>query len=687
MSARRSQATWEKIEALSDLLAEHTDLETGLGFALSAILEMIDHPGGLLLVQSPADQNPFLTVQKNAPPSFEIQFQDVASPVRKMCSNVMETGLAVQPSPAGGLAMVAPICSNTDRQGALLLFGDPLDAGEIEIMQQAIRPLNRAIKVARSYLVMKELSQELAALHLASDVINSSLEFDEMEAWMVKGICRILNTEAGSLLLIDEDHPGLLIKKTLGAEPDWVYQANFKWGDGIEEQCIRARAPVKVNDIRPGSGPDLASIANPNYELHSILCAPLTVNEETVGAISLINKRSGPFTSFDQELLAAMATSVANALYNTRLIQQLKVANADLEASRWQLLRSRNTLRALFDSIPASIYIVDQKYNLVALNMTRSSKANNRPSALVGKQCYEAFYDREDICPGCRVMETLLSGQNTTRTRRQWDADDQPMEWEISTYPIRDDSGEVVQAILLEQDVTEKRRLEATLAQSEKLAAVGQLAAGVAHEINNPLTAIIANAQMLQRELPADDERQELVDLISRAGNRATQVVRNLLDFARKEHYEFAPTDINETIQRALSLIQHELVSRSVSLNFEPSDDLPLVMASQDHLQGVWLNLIMNAIDAFEGSAGQIRVLTRPVNNEARVSVIDNGKGIPPERLNRIFEPFYTTKSPGRGTGLGLSVCHRIVKQHGGHILVNSEVGKGTEFVVVLPAS
>ncbi|MBI3762812.1 MAG: hypothetical protein HY260_13270 [Chloroflexi bacterium] len=261
------------------------------------------------------------------------------------------------------------------------------------------------------------------------------------------------------------------------------------------------------------------------------------------------------------------------------------------------------------------------------------------------------------------------------------------MEWEISTYPIRDESGQTLQAIVFAQDVTEKRRLEASLAQSEKLAAVGQLAAGVAHEINNPLAAIIANTQLLQRELPADDERQESVDLIARAGDRAMRVVRSLLDFARQDHYEFAPTDINATIRSAATLVAHQLMAHSITLACDLSPDLPSIQASHDHLQGVWLNFLLNARDGLNGEKGEIRVTSRRQANEIHVTVADTGTGIAPERLPRIFEPFYTTKEPGRGTGLGLSACHRIVKQHGGHILVDSHIGQGTAFTVVLPVS
>jgi two-component system, NtrC family, sensor kinase len=234
--------------------------------------------------------------------------------------------------------------------------------------------------------------------------------------------------------------------------------------------------------------------------------------------------------------------------------------------------------------------------------------------------------------------------------------------------------------------------MEATLAQSEKLAAVGQLAAGVAHEINNPLTAIIANAQLLQQDILSQTglqdkaDMEESLDLILQAGARAIQVVRNLLNFARKERYELVATDINENIRQALSLLHHEIIGRSVELVFDPGE-IPSIQASPNHLQGVWLNLIVNAMDSFGDTQGNIHIQTSQNGNMIQVKVSDNGKGIPAERISRIFEPFYTTKAPNRGTGLGLSVCHRIVKQHGGHILVDSQIDVGTEFTVVLPVT
>ncbi len=533
----------------------------------------------------------------------------------------------------------------------------------------------------------KQRKRELEALHIIAEMLNSNLETDERQAWMLRGICQILNAEGGSIFTLDEKDPELVIMKTLGEGETWRYQTSFKLNKGLVRETIYNGQPIYCNDISQCEEFNLNYDCSPDFHPNSFLCAPLITNQKILGAIALYNKKSKHFDLYDQDLLVALATSIANAVYNSRLIQQLKIANADLEANRWELLRSRNTLRALFDSTPTGIYIVDRKYTLIAINLSRAQLANRKPNEMVGKVCYQILYNRSDPCPGCRVSETLFGGQITKRIERRWQPDGNSLEYEISTYPINNEGNQVIQAFLFEEDVTERRRLEATLAQSEKLAAVGQLAAGVAHEINNPLTAIIANAQMLKRKLSGDQELYEMVDLIARAGDRATQVVKNLLNFARKETYEFAPTDLNETIRKSIALVQHELIARSINLTFEPDETIPLIPASQDHLQGVWLNMLLNAIDAMDNYHGEIHVSTKLHGNEIRVRIADNGKGIPPERIPRIFEPFYTTKEPGKGTGLGLSVCHRIVKQHGGHILVDSQVGTGTEFTIVLPVA
>ncbi len=489
---------------------------------------------------------------------------------------------------------------------------------------------------------------------------------EEVQARILDGIRKLFNTKSVDLYLYDESNIEKLTKNTLSKAGKWTSQA-FQV-EASDEVLEAIRFPKKT-------------IFQLDAESR-IFYLPLIAEDNPIGVMAMEIEQG----EFDSELLAAIGVALANNIAKSKQAHQARETIQAMESLQAQLLNSRNTLRALFDSSPNSIYIIDPGFELIAVNMKRADLAGFSPWNLVGKQCFSAFYKRDTPCPGCLVEETFQTGNTARRIERRWSSTKDALELEISTFPIWDNDHNIVQVFIFEEDVTERQQLQASLAQSEKLAAVGQLAAGVAHEINNPLTTILANAQLLRRSLPAQEaDLLEMIGLIIEAGERASQAVRDLLDFARCERYEFAPTDVNETIQRALALLGHELGSRSIFLQFDPAIDLPMVNASQDHLQGVWLNLLINAVDAVNKKTGKISIRTQKTNDAVQVLVSDNGQGIPPEKISRIFEPFYTTKEPGHGTGLGLSVCHQIVTRHGGQIFVSSRLDVGTTFTVILP--
>ncbi len=488
----------------------------------------------------------------------------------------------------------------------------------------------------------------------------------EGQTWFLEEIGKLLGAKSVALFLYDESHNHELSKNSLSEAGQWHSQVI-----PVEtaEEVIKA--------IHSGNQTILSGTPESR-----IFYFPLIADEMLIGAIEMEPGR----VEFDPEILTAVSESLANNIARSMHAHQVQATIQAMESLQVQLINSRNTLRALFDSSPNSIYIIDPGFKLIAINMRRAGLAGHAPQDLVGKQCFSALYERESPCPGCLVGETIQTGSTTRRIERRRSSVQEAVELEISTFPIWDDAGKIVQAFLYEEDVTERQQLQASLAQSEKLAAVGQLAAGVAHEINNPLTTILANAQLMKRRFTThDSDLLEMIELIIEAGDRASQAVRDLLDFARWESYEFAPTDINETIQRTLALMGHELGSRSISLQFDPAMDLPLVNASQDHLQGVWLNLLMNAIDVVDDVTGKISIRTQRSDDAVQVLVSDNGHGIPPDKVSHIFEPFFTTKDPSQGTGLGLSVCHQIITRHGGQIFVSSQLDVGTTFTVILP--
>lgn len=503
-----------------------------------------------------------------------------------------------------------------------------------------------------------------------ADLWTQDLNPGEARTAVLEQIGRILGADSWSVYLLSSDGEITLLEDSLVGEGD-------------------SDAPLLRSEIAEWVVPAIQedrAVLSRDATGNSAACLPLRSKAQVIGAVFFSWNDANQFREISAWILWEASKLAGAVLASTGRLQQLQEEIADLELRQRQLLKSRNTLRALFDNSPTAMYIIDSTYNLLAINRQRANQAGKPPQELVSKRCHQALYARAEPCPACRVFESLTSGAATRRVDQRLNPDGEIQEIEIHTFPIRDDTGSPVEAFLFEEDITERVRLQAQLAQTDKLAIIGQLAAGVAHEINNPLTVIMANAQLLQRRIsPQQTELREMADLIIQAGERATQAVRDLLDFARRERFEVGEVDINASLRRVLALIRHEFLANSIGLTFLPDESLPPVIASQDQLEGVWLNLLLNAIDAIHPGPGHIHITTCHIADQVQIVFADNGHGINPEQLPHIFEPFFTTKGPGRGTGLGLSVCQQIIARHGGEIRVWSQPGVGTQFTIILP--
>ncbi|MBC7249440.1 MAG: response regulator [Anaerolineae bacterium] len=240
----------------------------------------------------------------------------------------------------------------------------------------------------------------------------------------------------------------------------------------------------------------------------------------------------------------------------------------------------------------------------------------------------------------------------------------------------------------LEQKVIERtkelKEAQEQLIQSEKLASIGQLAAGVAHELNNPISVMLGFAQAILRKMPEDDPLRKPLSTIEREGLRCKAIIQNLLDFARRNKPALQPVDVNQVLEAACVLIEHQMSLDNIVVTKGYAPDLPRVLADPNQLQQVFVNIIQNAYQAMP-DGGTLRLVTRSLGDEVQIIFADTGIGIPPENIKRIFDPFFTTKEVGQGTGLGLSVSYGIVEQHGGTIEVESKVGVGTTFIITLP--
>jgi two-component system NtrC family sensor kinase len=525
----------------------------------------------------------------------------------------------------------------------------------------------------------------LDAIQLLGKMNDSRLGLEDCQDLFLKGLSTLFANEYAILLLTDSEGGTAAVKKSVVSSKNVVVNDNVNLTAGIMNKCYQDLKMIN-EVIADGSllEPSIDSV--PGVEVHALTCAPLIYQSMLFGILAIGNSPHTPLEKFSKSIFKMLLDALASRTYSTRLIEQLEDSNADLTFTEQQLLNSRNTLRTLFDNIPESFYVINRDYHLVAVNLSRADRAGQRPQELVGQLCYAGLYHLNDPCPGCLASKTLVGKKPTIRKVHHLQRDQSNQEWEIHTYPVPDEDGRSDEVILLEENITEKRRLEAELIQSEKLAAVGQLAAGVAHEINNPLTSIIANAQMLADDLSEDQiELKQSAKLIETAGLKATQVVRSLLGSVRREEFNFIPLDLNESIQGALMLLSHEFLSKQITMTFDRGKDMPFITASENYLQSIWVNLIMNAIESIQTDTGEVSISTRFDGKNFLVKISDNGNGIPSECIGQIFEPFFTTKRDQQGTGLGLSLVRRVVQAHNGQIMVESEEGKGSTFTIVLP--
>ncbi len=565
---------------------------------------------------------------------------------------------------------------------------EALSAGADDYITKPYYPqelLARVQTILRTQQLEKQLqrqSEQLAALNQAGQQVAATLETHEVLETAVSGVNAVLKVDSAAVLMLES---GQLRYQHISGPNGQVKTDSLPRvppGQGIIGTAFARRMAVFLN--HPHADPRFqAGIDAPHYaSIHTIIAAPLVVRDRAVGVLTAYNKQDGPFTEVDLDLAASLASAISEALENAWLFNRIRMRQQEL-------LEGRNTLQALIDGIPHPIYTINDDWQLVSVNKSKVDNLEPINTALAGQTCYQLFYGRQSPCEHCLAQQTLTHKKAQHWSVRWNGPDHLPREWDINAYPIPSRQASAARAVILWQDRTEERRLESSLLQAGKLAAIGQLAAGVAHEINNPLTVINANAQILKMTIPVEDDNYESVDLIALAGERATKVVRGLLDFARQEHYKFTAANVNDSIAQALDLVHYQLQTANIEVFLDLAEDLPDVIASVEHLKSVWLNLLVNARDAVQMLPDNrlIEITTRLAADGEHVQILirDNGKGMSQVELAHIFEPFYTTKDPGKGTGLGLATCHRIVEQHQGDINVVSNVNEGTTFVIRLP--
>jgi PAS domain S-box-containing protein len=337
--------------------------------------------------------------------------------------------------------------------------------------------------------------------------------------------------------------------------------------------------------------------------------------------------------------------------------------------------------------IHEDVLVIASNYQILDINAALLKKIGLKRDEVIGRNCFEIthHYDSpcsDENCP-CPLNETIASQKPATATHVHLDKNNRELYMSISCYPLLGKSG-VLGAIELSRDITKEINMQKSMMQQEKLASIGRLSAGVAHEINNPLTTILTTTMLLQEELdPADPKYQEL-ETVTKETLRCRKIVTGLLDFARQSKPIKKENDLNQLVKDSIILTKKQAAFKDVTLTFELAEDLPHIFIDKGQIQQSIINLVINAIEATE-PGGSISVTTtyQPLQNFVEIAVKDTGTGIAESDTDKIFDPFFTTKDDG--SGLGLAITHGIIEQHNGAIDVESQFGRGTTFRIKLP--
>lgn len=350
-----------------------------------------------------------------------------------------------------------------------------------------------------------------------------------------------------------------------------------------------------------------------------------------------------------------------------------------IEARTRELRESEEFLEHLLNSIDQRVVVTDRDF--------RIQKANNAADrmhgqSLLGARCYEVFEGRTSPCEQCPVAATFDSGAGATAERSQQTAAGREL-FAIETYPVRGRQGAVDSVIAISRVISDEKQLQAKLAFQEKMAAFGQLAAGVAHELGNPLASIDAQLQRAEGD-PA--RATTSLPIVRKEVGRMSRMLRELVDFARRKRGDQRLAMVNQVVEDVIRLLEHDPRARNIEIVRELAPGLPGIRLVEDHLVQVLLNLGLNALDALP-QGGRLSFVTTAAADSVELRVRDTGTGIPAEAMARLFEAFHTTKAAGRGTGLGLFVSRRIVEGLGGQLLLETTGASGTCFVVRLPVA
>ncbi len=511
-------------------------------------------------------------------------------------------------------------------------------------------------------------NNELQILFDISSAIHSSPRLENVLEQSLLAILRTLKLKMGAIYLLKPDAQGrgtMVLAAQHGFSSTLVENIrSFDVGEGWIGTG-RLKNPVawlkREQLFFPALRERMAA-----EDIQEIIRIALFTQKGVLGLLYVANHGALQIRHDRREFLTTIGQQIGVAIENAQLFESVQQAKTELEIS--------------FDAIQHSIFLLESSGRILRINETTEKTYGSREN-LLGRKYWEVLYQTTEPPSGCPIRECVM-------TRRPVQKEGPHPRWggfyRLYAFPVLNLSSQLERIVYYEKDETEARKLEQRLQQTERLQSLGTLAAGIAHEIRNPLATINFNAQMLQRELPLDQNQSQMLSDLLQEVRKIDNIVREVLNFARPREPQFLPANLNDIVRYCHNLSKVHIRKAGIDLTLTLDPSMPDLIMDSDQIGQVVMNLMINAVEAMP-QGGRMEVQTRVEEARDRVilSVKDTGVGILPEDEGRIFDPFFTRKA--EGTGLGLSICRRILERHGAHMEVESQLGKGSLFRVVFP--
>ncbi len=551
---------------------------------------------------------------------------------------------------------------------------DNFTALDMQFLAAVGNQLGVAIENARLIANLSDKMKQIELINEISSVVNSSLSIGHIFRLIVSEIKKFIDFDRASINILDEQKNVLRIFALDTKHPTKLTKGVTAPLEGTSSGWVATHQKPWINyNLENDMSFDLDNVLL-KEGIHSTISIPL-FKDRPLGALNFDSFEADKYSDTDLEILLPAAKHLSIALENALLFEEISKEKREWERT--------------FDAITDMVWIEDMRGKVLRVNRTVIEISGKPGLALIHKNSEEIFnalritrstQSYNEPSEGKKLLYKELKGLNESA-------------YHFWTYPLVDSDGKKYGVVNYLRDVTEQKGLERQLMRTDKLASLGTLVAGIAHEINNPIGIIAGYSEaLLDRakevkltELEEFEDFPEYLDTINREIFRCKTILQSLLDFARPPTGTFREIDINELIKEVILLVNHKAQKQQHIIELDLNRDLPTITADPGSLRQLFINIIMNSL-YFLSSEGKIIISTsRDPAHMIHIRIADNGKGIPQESINKIFDPFFSTKPVGEGTGLGLSICHRIVSEHDGTIDVENNVFGGTTFNVRLP--